>query len=342
MKRFVDSHIHMKEPENGNVMLDYIADCGVTDAVLQSLPKYGITQNLGMLYWKLNYDKMTVWAFGGLHQLDVFSSVPYEIQAQKLIDLGFDGMKFLDMKPDFRKLLGKGLNDKSYDKMFSLLEEQSLPVTIHCADPEKNWDINKVSPGALAAGWFYGDGTFKTKQELYDETFEMLDKHPKLKVSLAHFFFLSNYIDEARRVLDKYPNVYFDLTPGWEMYVGFSQKIEEWHDFFNEYSDRILFGTDTDSHSYDNAKNLNDLVRFGISRDYNEFPMPCYGGHIIKGLNLSDEVIDKITNKNFFEFAGERRKSNPADFTKAAELMLKSVENNPEYQREANWLKSIL
>ena len=342
LKKFVDSHIHMREYEKGNIMLDYVADCGVTDVVLQALPKYSICENLGMLYWKINYKKINVLAFGGLHHFDIFSDIPYEKQAQKLLKLGFDGMKFLEMKPDFRKELGKGLNDPSFDNMFSLLEEQKIPITIHCADPEKNWDINKVSPGALAAGWFYGDGTFSTKQELYDETLEMLRKHPQLKVSLAHFFFLSNYIDEAERVLETYPNVYFDLTPGWEMYVGFSKDIEKWHDFFVRYSDRILFGTDTDSHSYENAQNLHNLVMWGISRDYNEFAMPCYGGHIIKGLNLPCDVIEKITYKNFEKFSGKENIVKQETFIKSASEVLSKIKNHSEYEREIKWLESVI
>ena len=58
--------------------------------------------------------------------------------------------------------------------MFSLLEEQNVPVVIHCADPENNWDINSVAPNVIQAGWFYGDGTFCTKQELYDEVFSII------------------------------------------------------------------------------------------------------------------------------------------------------------------------
>ena len=340
-KIVVDSHIHMKEFENGAAMLDSIAALGVSEVVINSLPSYrSIADNLASLYYKLNYNKMKVRAFGGLHHFDVFSETPYEKQAQRLIDLGFDGMKFLEMKPDLRKKLGKGLNDRSFDKMFSLLEEQNVPITIHCADPEKNWDITKVSPNALKAGWFYGDGTFKTKQELYDETFEMLDKHPNLKVSLAHFYFLSNFIDEARRVLEKYPNVYFDLTPGWEMYVGFSNKIEEWQKFFYQYRSRILYGTDTDSGA--DPEKLNLLVYSAITHDFSEFAMPCYGGHIIRGLNLSDDVVNKICYENFFDFAGKGANANEVAFTEAAQSLLKIIDGKEEYEREIKWLNSIL
>ena len=59
----------------------------------------------------------------------------------------------------------------------------------------------------------------------------MLDKFPKLKITFAHFFFLSDNPDEAVRIMEKYPNALFDLTPGGEMFVNFSKDPEYWHDF---------------------------------------------------------------------------------------------------------------
>ncbi len=103
----------------------------------------------------------------------------------------------------------------------------------------------------------------------------MLDKHPRLNATLAHFFFLSEYRDRVEEILEKYPNVKFDLTPGWEMYIAFSKDTEGWHDFFEKYSERILFGTDSGNHKDNNAE-LNRLVYSAITRDSSEFPMPLF------------------------------------------------------------------
>ena len=184
MKPFADLHIHLEQYDRETIvsMLDTIADCGVTHAALQALCKYSILENLAVLYTKLRYDRMQIYAFGSLHQFDRFGDIPYEKQAENLLALGMDGMKFLDMKPDFRKQLGKGLNHPSYDRMFSLLEERQLPVLIHSGDPETFWDPDKVTEYQKQAGWFYGDDSFLSCEEIYAEVYAMLDKHPRLQV----------------------------------------------------------------------------------------------------------------------------------------------------------------
>ena len=108
MKSFADVHVHLEQydPEPVVSMLDTIASCGVTHTALQALCKYSVLENIAALYWKQHYTKMQIYAFGSLHQFDCFGDIPYEKQVEKLLSLGVDGMKFLDMKPDFRKKLG--------------------------------------------------------------------------------------------------------------------------------------------------------------------------------------------------------------------------------------------
>ena len=338
---FADLHIHM-EACGGPVrqMLDELADCGVTHGALQALTKYGITENLSALYWKTHYDRMQVYAFGGLHQFDCFGEIPYEKQAENLLAAGVDGMKFLDMKPDFRKRLGKGLNHPSYDKMFSLLEERQIPVLIHSGDPETFWDPDQVTDYHKKVGWFYGDGTFLKSEEIYAEVFAMLDKHPALQVTLAHFFFLSNKPEEAVRVMETYPNVRFDLTPGGEMYLGFSKDIDFWHDFFVKYQDRILFGTDSNANKAINAS-LNAFVRQALIHDRSEYTGNCYGPMTIRGLDLPEDVVEKITYGNFAAFAGEKPKPVCTDrFRSAAEKVYGCIREDGN--TEADWVKEIL
>lgn len=348
MKRFADTHVHIQYEsfDETRAMLDQIAGMGVTDITLLALLNYhdyGPLQNLAALEIKENYSKMKVRAFGGIDDIGPFSHIPYEKQAEGLLRMGCDGIKFLNQKPDTRKLFGKGLCHPSYDKMLSMLEERGTPVLLHSGDPETNWDITKVSPAALERGWFYGDGTFLTCEEIYEEVYQMLDKHPKLNIVIAHFFFLSNKMDEARRVLEKYPNVKFDLTPGGEMFYGFSKNIDAWHDFFEEYSDRFLFGTDSFTTKNCNDQ-LHDLVLKAISNDRNEFSTPCYGRTFtIKGLDLSDETVDKITYHNFARFAGEELA--PIDheaIRKAAESIYEVYSKIGLSDYDKNFLKSIL
>ena len=346
MTKFADVHLHLDATKEETVVsfLDTLSDIGITDASLLSLVehhKHSKIQNILVLYWKNRYKKIKLRAFGALHETDKYKNVPYEKQIESLLDIGCDGIKFIHMKPDLRKLLGCGLDDPTYDKALSILEERGVPVVIHSGDPETFWDITKMQKSWIERGWFYGDGTYPSYLDIYEEDFRMLDKHPKLKVDFAHFFFLSNRIDEARRVMEKYPNVSFDLTPGWEMYVGFSEKIDQWHDFFVTYSDRIMFGTDSNS-TKDSNRELNLLVKQALTHDRSEFPMPCFGGNIIKGLDLPTDVVEKICYKNYVRFVGENTAQVDEDAVYArAERMLSDFTREGGYENEVNWLKEL-
>ena len=343
MKAFADVHVHMEQyaAEPATAMLDRIADCGVTSIALQALPKYSMAENLAVLYWKTRYRRMEIFAFGGLHQFDCFGDIPYEKQAERLLDLGFDGMKFLDMKPDFRKRLGKGLNDPSYDRMFSLLEERQVPVMIHSGDPESFWDRSQVTEYQIRRGWFYGDGTFLTSREIYEEVFAMLDRHPALQVTLAHFFFLSQQLDEAVRVMETYPNVRFDLTPGGEMYLGFSKNIDAWHDFFIQYRNRILFGKDSNTMKGETNASLNGFIRTALTHDRSLFTGKCYGDMTIRGLDLDEDTVQRICCGNFTDFVGKRRIVPDNAVPGEAERLYAVVRDNPALEKEKQFIEYV-
>ena len=347
MKRFADTHIHAEllDKERMLKLLDTIAGQGVTDVAIQSLCAYmgyEIAENIAHLWWKTKYDKMKLKVFGSVHEFDVYASVPYEKQVEELLALGCDGIKFIHMKPDVRKALGKGINHPSYDKMFSLLEERGIPVLLHSGDPENFWGNGESqTEEEKAAGWTY-DESFLSCEGHYQEVFEMLDKHPRLNIILAHFFFLSNQRERAAVIFEKYPNVKFDLTPGWEMYVNFSKDIEAWHDFFEKYSDRILFGTDSGDYK-DNAAELNRLVYSAISHDNSEFPMPAFPGKVIRGLGLSEEAVENICYNNYARYTGAEAVSvNKQKLRECAERIIADIKGIEQYKKSKTFLEELL
>lgn len=348
--RYADAHVHIEHYSAENYektkgMLDILAVRNVTDiSVLPYMPGCDIVCNLNTLWWKTHYTDISIRAFGAFHEDDYYKDVPYEKQYERLMSLGCDGMKFIQMKPNYRKPLKKGINHPSYDKAFSMMEDDGTPVTIHSGDPQLNWDITKVHPYAIKHGWFYGDGTFPSIEQLYNEDFEMLDKHPRLNVTFAHFFFLSEDMDEVRRIFEKYPNVKFDLAPGGEMFEGFSKDIDKWHDFFEEYSERIIFGTDcSDIKAPASNISLIDSVREVLWHDRSVYDMPIYGHYTVKGLDLSDGAFEKICYANYIRFAGDKAKNvNDALFLETAERMYDDLKGLPEYESSTAWLKTLI
>ena len=123
--RIADSHVHLEDVKIGEFdkplgLLNTLAKKNVTDvSLLAYMPFSDLVSNLRVLYWKQNYTQMKIRAFGSFHEADIYKDIPYEKQFDSLMKLGCDGIKFIQMKPDRRKAIGKGLNDKSYDKALS-------------------------------------------------------------------------------------------------------------------------------------------------------------------------------------------------------------------------------
>ena len=220
------------------------------------------------------------------------------------------------------------------------MEELGIPAVIHSGDPSYFWDINRIKPSQIERGWFYGGEGYMKSEDIYRADFEMLEKHPNLKVVFAHLFFLSEDINEARRVMNRYPNVRLDVTPGWEMYLDFSKNISAWRDFFIEFSDRILFGTDSADEKNFN-EGLNRDVKAALSRDEGEFDAFTYYRcpHPIKGLGLPIDVLEKIFYKNYVDFVGEvPRKVNVELMRQEALKMYNDIKTDPENKACAEWL----
>ncbi len=234
---------------------------------------------------------------------DVPSAFDFKYQLDMLMAMGFDGIKFIEFKPDSFKINEIKKNFPAFEEYFSHCEKNDIPMCWHIADPEEFWDENKVPAFAKARGNFFGDGTFPSYDELYEMTYGILDRHPKLRVMLAHAFFLSEYPERMTALLEKYPNVTIDLAPGWEMFTGFYNHYNEWYGIFRKYSDRFIFATDADMTF--GAQRANDLaeheLRFLATGD--EFI--THGNRHTRGIALENEQLEKLIGGNCKKIYGD-------------------------------------
>ena len=140
----------------------------------------------------------------------------------------------------------------------------------------------------------------------------ILQKHPKLRLTLAHFFFLADNLEECVRLYETYPNLSFDLTPGGEMFKNFQNRLPEWRVFFKKYSARIYLGTDTYNNYYSekpedyeaNVGHRLNLVRRMLETAA-AFEDSSYG--ILQPLALDGEVLQNIYHDNYVRLVGEPR-----------------------------------
>jgi len=316
----IDSHFHVfswfdqqgKEFwENTDAYLAGRDFRAVNYCALPSMGNRDVSNNILVALYKLRHPE--VYIHGGL----IYDSYPVAdvlpegmdpvTQYRELMAIGFDGIKMLETKPTEQKAYGMFIDDAYYDAFFAACEENGTPMVWHVADPETFWDVDRIPQRFLDRGWFYGDGTYMSYDRVYGQVYNVLEKHPKLKVVFAHFFFLSEHPEQLEQMFAKYPGVTVDLTPGSEMYSAFRDNRAYYRDFFIRYQDRILFGTDT---SYSGS----DMSRFvDRGKAVEKFLTTDEKMTVIsvetKGLALPKPVCNKILGENFQRMTGKTPKS---------------------------------
>ena len=221
---------------------------------------------------------------------------PFKDQLEELMELGMDGVKICDFKPDAYKLLDVEAHLSEYEEYIGLCEKYGVHMCWHVADPDFFWDETKVSDRIKELGWFYGDGTYPSYDFLMDFARQMIEKHPKLHVMLAHAFFKSNQPEEVEALLAAHPNVTIDLALGREMFDGFRTHYAAWHRLFRKYSDRFVYATDaaTAQPAEKMSARAQSVLRFLSTDDRFTFA-DTYQVH---GIRLEQGHLENILHKN--------------------------------------------
>ncbi len=306
----IDGHMHLYKffDDNGTSifkLFDNIQENtglnGMSIACLTDKLYGSVTQNIMGAFYKLQ--NPTVYAKAGI----VYPNFPVcpplpagmesDTQYKELAEIGFDGFKIL-YKPDCRKATKLPINDGYYEPFFALAEKDGAHFTWHVADPDFFWKVERNS------SWCYTDGTYPTFREIFEQVFDVMEKHPKLNVSFAHFLFMSEHTDVLEYIFDRYENVSIDVTPGTEMYVNFSKKRDFYRDFLEKHADRILFGTDAELPDNPESEKLIRSVYDALTTDKT---VDIWGAEVT-GLKLSDEACDKILYRNYMRVSGSAPK----------------------------------
>lgn len=322
-----DCHIHYAHPKLMDNLTDVCRRSGIDRMNIVCTPDQSRLSLIpDALHLKAHYpDRVTV--FGGL-DVSVYFREPQRVGSlfaesfDLLAAMGCDGIKMIEGKPQMRQMLPvPAFNSPVFAPYWQKLAQTQFPLLMHVNDPEEFWDAQRAPKWAFERGWFYGDGTYINNEVQYTEILDVLKQNPTLKVVFAHFFFISAQLPRLAEILDRYPNVSVDLTPGVEMYFNFSANLEKTRDFFLKYQDRILFGTDIGARAL--LVDLSGGIQFGESfgrmsliRNFlendAEYTLDGQSGFLfgdskvpLHGLGLPPPVLEKIYYKNFERFAGK-------------------------------------
>lgn len=145
---------------------------------------------------------------------------------------GGKALKLYNGHSYYHEVFGMALDSPRMMPIYSFAEKNRLPLLYH---------INIIN--------------FGTELE------NIMKAYPNLVISIPHFMVSSENLDRVTELLDKYPSMYTDISFGSPefMAAGFrriSKEPGKYVEFFDEYQDRILFGTDmvlTDNASKDEA-----------------------------------------------------------------------------------------
>ncbi len=308
-----DAHIHIKMqmPVNATnyVIGELMEHFNYERALICSLPIYDRTDNYRNFYLKSKLAPKIYTAVGLDHHFDARDTAEYYLhQIKQYRAMGCDGVKMFEGKVFLHRKLGKKLCDPVYDLFYGYCEEHQIPITLHLGDPLDHWDITKMNDYALKNGWYCGPED-PTREELREEIDQVLQKFPNLPIVFAHFNYMEDEPERAAKMMDTYPNICFDLTPGGKMFIAFTKNWDAARAFFVKYQDRILYGTD----SYNwrpkdmtleeqNGKRVNLVRRFLEETEvFTESTMNTP----FKPFGFSGEILDKIYRKNFIRLFGE-------------------------------------
>ena len=257
-------------------------------------------------------------------------------QLEDMMNAGFDGLKMIEGKPTNRRVdPALALDHPRYNGVGELLQQTGYHIINHINDPIEFWSPETVPSwsSSSSAGGYWETERFLPYEQHYEETERWFARYPNMNTTLAHAYFLSNFPDRMIALFERFPKISIDLTPGIEMYEGFSKYRSEWIPFFMKYQDRILFGTDNrvshqpqvvghDSSYFDRIA----IMRRFLETDdqFEEW------GYKLHGFALPESVITKIYSENALRLRGTVKPVVPANALNYANKLYAEVKDRTD------------
>jgi predicted TIM-barrel fold metal-dependent hydrolase len=208
------------------------------------------------------------------------------------------------------------IDDPRFDPMWDAAGKLGLPVFIHIADPDafftptdrfnERWEELGNHPN-----WSFYGKDYPQKAELLAARNRVIEKHPGTTFVCLHVANHPENLDEVSAWLDRYANMNVEIGAR----LGeLGRQPRRARKFFEDYQDRILYGTDASPHG--SAVPQQDLTpamfrcyfRFLETLDeyfdYSPAATPPQGRWKIYGIGLPDEILKKVYHNNAARIMG--------------------------------------
>lgn len=203
---------------------------------------------------------------------------------KKCLGEGGQGLKLMAGHPEFYDV---PLDNDITKQLFTIVRDRDLPVLIH--------------------------NSIITLPKAETELKNLMDQFPETRLQFAHYcssVYDGIHLDKCSAFLDKYPNLYIDLTMGGgiERYFKYTtENIQIFKDFLLKYQDRIMVGSDLIIAPRPSPTANPTWLRNRMMCDYSLqqekwYKCPAMNNKgkytILPGFNLSLEVLRKFYIEN--------------------------------------------
>ena len=300
----IDIHNHLRRLAETNKYLEEMDKAGVVKCVsLDGLSAKDFYKEHLKVSQSIAKERVIVFFSPDFSGIDSPNWSAREVKKlEEAVKLGARGLKiFKTLGLEIKDSTGQfvKVDDPRIDPIWETCGRLGIPVLIHITDPKAFFtpvDRFNERYDELAAhpDWAFGGGKYPPKDEIIAARNRIMARHPQTIFIGAHVGNMPEELHQVGMWFDTYPNFYVDI----------SARISELgrqpftaRKFFIDYQDRVLFGTDTAP----SAEAYRIYYRFLETQD--EYFDPAGGHHLqgrwmIYGVNLPDEVLEKIYHKN--------------------------------------------
>ncbi len=204
------------------------------------------------------------------------------------------GFGLFTMKADGNRL---EMDDPELDIVWQTAGRLGIPVFIHTGDPAEFFEPHDMENERWLEQSIYprrqlnDRSRFPTFDDLMAERDRLIERNPGTTWIIAHMSWYGNDLGRLGELFDKYPNTYGEL--GAVLY-DFGRQPRFAKRFFEQYSDRILFGKD----SFQPAEYPYYWRVFETEDEYFDYYRDYHAFWKLYGIGLTDDVLRKVYYRN--------------------------------------------
>ncbi|MDK2908594.1 MAG: hypothetical protein PWR20_161 [Bacteroidales bacterium] len=245
------SHAYATTPDEVKLWVNIMDSLGIEKVVILSMATgvrfdsimelYGAYPDRFIVYCGLDYSKYGTAEFpsSAIKELERC----YRKGARGVGELGDKGLGELYSWP--RPAYGLHIDDPLLKPIYEKCADLNMPVNIHVAEPYWFYLPMDSTNDGLMNAWKWRIDVSNPDNRDYDALINSLENvvrdNPRTTFIAAHYANLNHDLERLGRMLDKYPNLYADISA---RYAEQSNIPRYMRNFFMKYQHKLLYGTD--------------------------------------------------------------------------------------------------